>query len=104
GTYGVDALACRIGEHPVLGPLAGVERARVAAAHGDDDVGGLDGFGGQDLGLLGGEVDAFLEHGLAHGGVDRVRGRGAGRQYVDATLAELAQVAGGHLGASGVVD
>src|SRR5665647_850236 len=90
GAYGVDALAGRVGEHPVLVPLAGVERAGVAAAHGDDHVGGFDGFGGEDLGLLGREVDALLEHGLTHGGVDRLCGRRAGGQYVDAAFAEVA--------------
>src|SRR5665647_3545976 len=90
GAYGVDALAGRVGEHPVLVPLAGVERAGVAAAHGDDHVRGDDGFGGEDLGLLGGEVDALLEHRLTDGGVDRLGGRRAGGQYVDAAFAEVA--------------
>src|SRR5256885_10157425 len=42
----------------------------VAAAHGDDDVRGFDSLGGQDLGLFGGDVDAFLGHGLHCDGID----------------------------------
>ena len=51
-------------ELPVLVALAREDRAGVAAAHGDDDVGGLDGVGGEDLRALGGDVDAVLGHGL----------------------------------------
>jgi hypothetical protein len=46
--HGLDALASGVGEGPVLVARAGEDRAGVAAAHGDDDVGGLDGVGGED--------------------------------------------------------
>ena len=46
----LDVLAGRVVELPVLIALAGVERAGVAAAHGDDDVGVLDGLIGEHLG------------------------------------------------------
>ena len=38
----VEVLAGRIVELPVLVPLAGIDRAGVAAAHRDHDVGGAD--------------------------------------------------------------
>ena len=48
----VDGLAGRVGQVPVLVALAGEERAGVAAAHRDDDVGGLDDLVGPGLGEL----------------------------------------------------
>src|SRR5690606_32324297 len=82
----------------------GEDRACVAAAHGDDDVGGLDGVGGEDLGLLGADVDAVFEHGVDGDGVDLVGGGGAGGPDLDGSAGQGAQVPGGHLGAAGVVD
>src|SRR5680860_606222 len=46
---GVDALAGRVVELPVLVALAREVGASVAASHGDHDVGFLDGLGGEDL-------------------------------------------------------
>ena len=60
---------------PVEVAFAREDRADVAAAHGDDDIAGLDGVGGEDLGLLFGEVDAFFAHGFDN---DRVDGVGWG--------------------------
>jgi hypothetical protein len=71
--YGVDSLAGWVFEYPVFVAFAGVKRAGVAAAHGDDDVGGLDSVVGEDLGLLGGDVDADLGHSSYGGRVDAVR-------------------------------
>lgn len=46
----------------------------VAAAHGDDHVGALDGVGGEDLRSLVGDVDSDLGHGLHGHGVDASAG------------------------------
>jgi hypothetical protein len=40
--YGVDSLAGWVFEYPILIAFAGIERAGVAAAHGDHDVKGFD--------------------------------------------------------------
>ena len=48
----------RVGQFPVLVPLSGEERAGIAAAHSDHDVGGLDDLVGPRLGELAGDVDA----------------------------------------------
>src|SRR5262245_11800731 len=58
GTDRFEAEPLRVVEDPVLVPLARVHRARVAAAHGDDDVGGADDLVGPRLGELGADVDA----------------------------------------------
>ncbi len=77
---------------PVLVPLAGEDRAGVAAAHRDDDIGGADDLVGPRLRVLGGDVDAAFGHRGDRGRVDldagfgaagpgdrRCRRRGAGR-------------------------
>src|SRR5712675_735614 len=51
-------------EVPVLVPLAGVDRARVAAAHGDDDVRLTHGVIRQRFREPGGDVDADFAHRL----------------------------------------
>src|SRR3954469_11521051 len=56
--HGVDALAGRVGQVPVLVPLAREHRAGVAAAHRHHDVRAPDGVGRQQLRLLRGDVDA----------------------------------------------
>jgi len=61
--HGFDSFANGVLEHPVLVVRTGVERAGVAAAHGNHDVRGLDGFSGEDFRLLRGDVDADLGHG-----------------------------------------
>jgi hypothetical protein len=40
--YVINALTCRVAEVPVFIAFAGIVRARVAAAHGDDDIRVLD--------------------------------------------------------------
>ena len=50
GPHRIDALTGRIGQFPVLVALAGEDRAGVTAAHGDDDVGGLDDLVGPGFG------------------------------------------------------
>ena len=63
--------------------LAGVDRAGVAAAHRDHDVGGLDELVGERLRELLAHVDAELVHRLDHGRVDLLAGRAARRADVD---------------------
>lgn len=54
----VHSWAGGIGELPVEVALAREDGTGVAAAHGDDDVGCLDGFRGERLGGFGADVDA----------------------------------------------
>ena len=68
---------------PSRGSACRGRRGSVAAAHGDHDVGGLDGVGGQQFGVGAVEVDADLGHGGADGGVDLVGGGGSGGADVD---------------------
>jgi hypothetical protein len=82
--YGVDSFA--VFEYPVFVALAGVERAGVAAAHGDRDVVSLHRFVGEDLRLLGGDVDTDFGHSGYGGRVDAVCWFGAGRADVDSAL------------------
>src|SRR5687768_11160948 len=70
----VNAPAVRVVKLPVLVALAGIERAGIAAAHGDDDVGGPHRLLGPRLGVLPGDVDADLGHGLHGHGVHRRAG------------------------------
>src|SRR5690606_33368956 len=90
-------------ELPVEVALAGVVRAGVAAAHGDHDVGGLDGVAGERLGKLGGEVDPELGHDRDHGRVDSIGWFGAGGAHGDGSLGVVGEKRGGHLRAAGVV-
>ena len=85
----LDALARRVLELPVEVALAREDRAGVAAAHGDDDVGGLDGVGREHLRALVGDVDADLGHGLDGGRVDLVAGHRAGRADLDRVAGEV---------------
>jgi hypothetical protein len=104
GSDVVDVLACGVVEVPVFVAFAGIVGAAVAAAHGDDHIGGFDGVCGEDFGLFGGDVDALFSQGLDGYGVDLVGGFGAGRADFDTAAREMVEVAGGHLGAAGVVD
>jgi hypothetical protein len=63
----------------------------------------LHGVGGEDLRCLGGDVDALLEEGLSHGGVDLVGRFGSRGADLDGSSGHLASVGGGHLRAAGVV-
>jgi SnoaL-like polyketide cyclase len=71
----VEGLSGGVGEVPVEVAPSGEDGAGVAAAHRDDDVRGLDGIGGEDLGMGVVEVDAELGHRGAYDGVDLVGGR-----------------------------
>ena len=61
---GLEVLAGRVLEDPVLVALARIDRAGVAAAHRDHDVGGLHDLVGERLGELFVQVDAELVHRL----------------------------------------
>src|SRR5258708_34906504 len=65
-----ECLAGRVVEFPVLVVLAGQERAGVAAAHRDDDIGSQDELVGPWLGELSRYVDAYLGHRREHAGID----------------------------------
>src|SRR5690625_6127373 len=68
----LEVLAGGVLERPVLVALAGKHWAHVATAHRDHDVGGGHGVGGEDHGLLGGDVDADLAHSFYRSRVDIV--------------------------------
>ena len=80
---GLEILPGRILESPVLVALAGVDRARVAAAHRHDDVGGAHDLVGERLGELLAHVEADLGHRLDHGRVDLVGRIAACGAHVD---------------------
>src|SRR5204863_7403381 len=90
-------------EDPVLVAFAGEDRASVAAAHGDDHVGGAGDLVGPRFRVLTGDVDAAFGHRRDGGGVDLVAGFGAagpGHRPVAGKVGEEPQR---HLGAAGVV-
>jgi len=72
-----ERLAGGVGDRPVLVARAGIDRTGVAAAEGDDDVGGADHLVGQRLGELERDVHPDLGHRLHHDGVDLLVGVGA---------------------------
>jgi hypothetical protein len=92
-----DVYACRAGQVPVFVAAAGEDGAGVAAAHGDDDVGGADDLVGPRLGVLAGDVDAALGHRRDGRRVDpagRVGAAGPGDRVVGGEVGEEPQ---GHL-------
>ena len=84
--------------------LAGVDGAGVAAAHGDDVVGGLDGGIAKAGGGFAGDIDADLGHDGDGGGVEGCGGFAAGAANAYAPFAEMREQAGGHLRPAGVVN
>ena len=86
-------------ELPVLVAFARVDGAGVAAAHGDHDVGGLHGGVVELLGVgaAGVQVDTDLGHCFDDGGIDLVRGGGAGGADRDPVTRVVGQQGGGHL-------
>jgi hypothetical protein len=73
-SHGREWLAGGIRDRPVLVALAGIHRARVAAAEGDHDVSGEDHFVGERLGELQRDVDADLTDRLHDDRVDLLVG------------------------------
>src|SRR3954470_6682562 len=69
---GLQVLAGRVLELPVLVALARIDGAGVSAAHRDHDVGFADHAVVDLLGPLGGDVDSELVHGGDHGWVQLV--------------------------------
>jgi hypothetical protein len=90
----LDALAARVVEEPVFVAFARIVDAAVPAAHNDDDIGGSDSLGGQDLGLFRSDVDAFFGHGLADDRIDLVGRIGPGGSDLDAITSEVVEVSG----------
>src|SRR5829696_8142586 len=104
GSNHIDTLSRRVVEGPVLVAFAWIVGTGVTAAHRDHHIGGLDRVVGENLGLFGSDVDAFLGHRLNGYRVDLVGRFAAGRSDLDGTGRQLSQVSGGHLGPSGVVN
>jgi len=102
GADGGDVESGRVGDVPVEVALAGVDGAGVAAAHGDDDVGGLDLVAGQWLGVLAGQVEPDLGHGGDDGGVELAGGLGSGRGDPDAAVGLVVSYASGGASGSGM--
>ena len=91
-------------ELPVLVLLAGIDRAGVAAAHRDHDVGGAHDLVGERLRELLAHVDAELLHRLDTAGLISSAGAmPAERTWMRPSRAQLDEP-GGHLAAAGVVD
>ena len=93
----------RVRQDPVLIALAGEHRARVAAAHGDHDVGRAHDLVRPGLRVLPRDVDADLGHRRDRGGVHLIARLGAARPGDRPVAGQLAEVAQGHLRATGVV-
>ena len=98
-----DGLAGRVVELPVEVPLAGVDRAGVAAAHGDHDVCRADDFLGPGLGELGGDVDAAFGHRGDRRWVHLGAGLAAAGPGDGVVPGEVGEEAHRHLGPTGVV-
>ena len=93
----LEVLAGGVVELPVLVLLARVDRAGIAAAHRDHDVGGAHDLVGQRLGELLAHVDAELAHRLDHGRVDlarpaRCRPSGRGSRPAERSLTSPAAI------------
>src|SRR3954452_2174819 len=90
-------------ELPILVSLAGIDRARIAAAHRDHDVRGPDDLVGQRLREFLRKINPDLCHRLDGDGVDLVGWIRAGGPNMDTARSELIQEAGRHLTSPGVV-
>ncbi len=101
--YRLDVLAGGVVEDPFLIAFAGDDGAAVAAAHGDDDVGGADDLVGPRLGLLAGDVDAPFGHGRDGGGVDGDGGFGAAGPGDGTVAGEVLEEPECHVATAGVV-
>src|SRR5262249_6098478 len=93
----------RVVELPVLVALAGEHRARVAAAHRDDHVGGPHDLVGPRLRELAPDVDADLRHGCDGGRVHLVAGLRPARPGHRPVAGEMLEPSHRHLRAAGIV-
>src|SRR5439155_17646924 len=101
--HGVDVLASEILERPVLIALARVDRARVTAAHGDDDVGRLHHLVGHRLRELPRNVEPDLGQRRDDRGIELVSRIAPRRADVHLALGVPIQQRGRHLTAAGIV-
>src|SRR5699024_12055210 len=101
---GFDVSSGGVIEFPVFVAFAREDRTGVTAAHGDDDIRGFDRFGSQDIWGGRSDIDALFGHGFDCHRVELIPAGRPGGANLDAALAELAEVSGGHLVASGAVD
>lgn len=91
GANDVRGLACRVVEFPVAVGDSREVGADVAAAHGDHDVAGVHGRGGEELGRCAGNVDAEFSHRCYRGRADHSGGFGSGGTNFDAIAGEVGQ-------------
>ena len=87
----------RILELPVEVPLARVQRARVAASHGHDGIGGAHDIVGQRLGELLRDIECRVRRARRDHRKDALAGLRAGRAHMDAVAGEVACERGSHL-------
>ena len=99
----VQRLPGRVGQGPFLVTFLGIDRAGIAAAHGYNDVGGLDDLIGPRLGKFLGDIDAHLGHCLDGGGIYFVAGFGSARPGHRPFPGQVGKESARHLGAPGVV-
>lgn len=92
-----------VGQVPFLAAAAGDGGAGVAAAHADDDVGGVHDFLGPGFGEFPGDVDTDFAHGVDDALFDAVAGGGAAGPAGGAVTGEMGEESECHLRASGVV-
>src|SRR2546422_8689078 len=103
--HALDGLVLGVGERPVLVGYPGHDRARRAAAHGDEHVGARDQVGRQATRPGVAELDVQLAHDLRDRGMDPLRGLGAGRERARRRRGgESVEERRRHLRAAGVLD
>src|SRR5687768_10094189 len=100
----LQILARRVLQFPVLVALSGVDRACVAATHGDHDVRLAHGAVLEELRPLAREVDAEFLHRVHRHGVDALSRLAPGRAHVHPVVAQCRRQRRRHLTAPGVVD
>src|SRR5882762_4812793 len=102
-TNGLEILACRVVQLPVLVTFAGVDGAGVSAAHRDHDIGGLDELIGERLWKLLADVDSDLPHRLDDNWVELMCRGAPRRAHADPSFSALVEKPRRHLAAAGVV-
>ena len=102
--YDLDGLTGRVVEFPVDVTLARVDRARVATAHGDDDIGLLCQLIGQRLGEFLAGVESTVDQERRDRRVQLLTGLGPGRAHVNTTGGVMVEQDPSRQTAPGVVD